>query len=236
MFYSLSNLPYWIILGLGILLFLIAISAGGGDDDVGGNDLLDLDADTEVDIEAEGDIGLPQLLGWLGLGKVPLILLLATDLCLWGLTGWLLNAIAFHFLGFIPVAIIGWGGVIFLVSFWLGLQIGGLIARPLGKLFASFGEDVSSDRLIGCLGTVASKTIPRITEGKIGQVDVSDTNKNLVSVGATIPQWATIIPQRGQQVIVIDRRKHSYLVLAKDTSDEDRWLANSDSIKDAHSH
>jgi hypothetical protein len=236
MFYSLSNLPYWIIFGLGVLLFLIAISAGGGDDDIDGNDIFDLDADTDVDVDVDGEIGLPQLLGWLGIGKVPLILLLATDLCLWGLTGWLLNAIAAHFLGFIPVAIIGWGGIIFLTSFGLGLQIGGLFARPLGKLFAAFGQDASSDRLIGCLGTVSSKTIPRITEGKIGQVDVSDTNKNLVTVGATIPQWATIIPQRGQQVIVIDRRKSSYLVLAKDTSDEDRWLANSESTQDHHSH
>ena len=236
MFYSLTNLPYWIILGLGILLFLVAISAGGGEDNIDSNDIFDLDADTDVDVDADGEMGLPQFLSWLGIGKVPLILLLATDLCFWGLTGWLLNAIAFHFLGFIPVAIIGWGGIIFLVSFWLGLQMGGLIARPLGKLFASFGQDVSSDRLIGCLGTVSSKTIPPITEGKIGQVDVSDPNKNLVTIGATIPSWATVIPQRGQQVIVIDRRKNSYLVLAKDTSDEDRWLANSDSIKDSHSH
>ncbi|MEM9540621.1 MAG: DUF1449 domain-containing protein [Cyanobacteria bacterium P01_E01_bin.42] len=236
MFYSLTNLPYWIILGLGVLLFLIAISVGGGDDDIDGNDLFDLDADTDVDVEVDGDIRLPLLLGWFGIGKVPLILLLATDLCFWGLTGWLLNAIAFHFLGFIPVTIIGWGGIIFLTSFWLGLQIGGLIARPLGKLFASFGQDVSSDRLIGCLGTVSSKTIPRITEGKIGQVDVSDPSNNLVTVGATIPEWVTIIPQRGQQIIVIDRRKNSYIVLAKDTSDEDRWLANSDVTKDTHSH
>lgn len=234
MLYSLTNLPYWIILGLGILLFLIAISAGGGDDEIDGNDFLDLDADTEADIESE--MGLPQFLSWWGIGKVPLMLLLATDLCIWGLTGWLLNAIAFHFLGFIPVVVLGWGGIIFLVSFWLALQMGGLISRPLGKLFASFGQDVSGDRLIGCLGTVSSKTIPRITEGKIGQVDVSDPHKNLVTVGAAVPEWATILPQRGQQIIVIDRRKNSYLVLAKDTSDEDRWLANLKSPQDSHSH
>ena len=227
MLYSLANLPYWIILGLGVLLFLIAISAGGGDDDIGGDDdFLDLDADTETDIDS--GMGFAQFLGWLGIGKVPLILLLATDFCLWGLTGWMLNAIASHFLGFIPVAFLGLGGIIFIVSLGVALQIGGLISRPVGKLFASFGEDASSDRLIGCLGTVSSKTLPPSDSGKIGQVDVSDANKNLVSVGATIPKWATVIPQRGQQVLIIDRREDGFVAIAKDTSDEDRWLTNTE--------
>jgi hypothetical protein len=229
MLYSLANLPYWIILGLGVLLFLIAISAGGGDDDIGGDDdFFDLDADTETDIDS--GIGFAQFLGWLGIGKVPLILLLATDFCLWGLTGWMLNAIAASFLGFIPVAFLGLGGVIFIVSLGFALQIGGLIARPLGKLFASFGEDASSDRLIGCLGTVSSKTLPPTDSGKIGQVDVSDANKNLVSVGATIPKWATVVPQRGQQVLIIDRREDGFVAIAKDTSDEDRWLTNTENL------
>lgn len=231
MLYSLTNLPYWIILGLGVFLFLIAISAGGGDDDIGGDDdFLDLDADTEADVD--GGMGAAHFLGWLGIGKVPLILLLATDLCLWGLTGWMLNAIAAHFLGFIPVAVLGLGGIIFILSLGFALQMGGLISRPLGKLFAAFGEDASSDRLVGCLGTVSSKTLPRTSEGKIGQVDVSDANKNLVTVGATIPQWATVIPHRGQQVLIIDRREDGFVAIAKDTSDQDRWLANRENLPD----
>lgn len=228
MLYSLANLPYWILFGLGVLLFLIAISAGGGDDDIGGDSDLDLDVDAEADIDA--DVGVAQFFGWFGIGKIPLILLLATDFCLWGLTGWMLNAIAAYFLGFIPVAFLGLGGIIFIVSFGIALQIGGLIARPLGKLFASFGEDASSDRLIGCIGTVSSKTLPPTDSGKIGQVDISDPNKNLVTVGATIPQWATVVPQRGQQVLIIDRREDSFVAIAKDTSDQDRWLTNTENL------
>ena len=68
-----ANLPYWIFLGMGVLLFLFVIISGGGDDDV--------DIDTDVDTDADFDFnGL--FLGWLGIGKAPLILLLATDLSL----------------------------------------------------------------------------------------------------------------------------------------------------------
>jgi len=226
--YSLANLPYWIILGLGVALFIFAIAAGGGDDD------LDLDADTDAEID--GDFGIASALAWLGLGRVPLILLLAMDLCFWGLLGWSFNLIAAAITGSIPVAVRGLGGLIFAASLALGLFLGSLVARPVGKLFATFGQDASGDRLIGCLGTVTSKTVPVLTAGRVGQVDVIDPSHNLVTVSAICPSWATVTPQRSQQVLVIDQHPHGYLVIAKDTSDEDRWLANRPALQDTHSH
>ncbi|TVQ60049.1 MAG: DUF1449 domain-containing protein, partial [Spirulina sp. DLM2.Bin59] len=71
MLYSLANLPYWIILGLGFVLFILVMATGGGDDE------LDLEGDADAaDLNAGGV--LPILL-WLGLGRTPLLLLLATD-------------------------------------------------------------------------------------------------------------------------------------------------------------
>lgn len=235
MLYNLANLPYWILLGLGIALFLFVIASGGGDDDLdldADGDWWDVDADAEVD--GDFDFSVIHILGWLGVGKVPLILLLATDFSFWGLIGWMLNVFVAGFTGKIPTHFFGIGGLILVASLISSLFVGSWISRPIGKLFAPFGQDASGDRLIGCVGTVVSKKIPSVIEGKIGQVDVLDTDDNLVSVSATLPQWATAIPHRGQQVLVIDRRTHSYLVIAKDTSDEDKWLANKQDIRDSH--
>ncbi len=228
MLYSLANLPYWIILGLGVALFVFAIAAGGGDDE--------LDVDVEAEAEVEGDLGIAGLLVWLGLGRVPLILLLAMDLCFWGLLGWGFNLVAAALTGSIPVTLRGPGGVILASSLVLGLWLGSLVAGPVGKLFATFGQDAAGDRLIGCLGTVTSKTIPLLTAGRVGQVDVIDTSHNLVTVSALCPSWSTITPRRGQQVLVIDQHQQGYVVIAKDTTDEDRWLANRPVLHDTHSH
>ncbi|MDB9312669.1 DUF1449 family protein [Spirulina sp. CS-785/01] len=238
---NLVNLPYWIILGIGILLFLVVIASGGGDDDFDldmdentGDGFWQTDADTEVD--SSSSFGMAHLLGWFGIGKVPLIVLLATNMSLWGLTGWVINIIVGELFGIIPTALLGFGGVILVGSFVVSFYLGGLISRPVGQMFVTFGEDASGDRLIGCLGTVSSKNVPLITQGTIGQVDVSDPNHNLVSIGATRPDWSNTSLTRGQKVIVIDRRPQSYLVIAKDSSDEDRWLSNLKTSRDSHKH
>ncbi|NJO19756.1 MAG: YqiJ family protein [Spirulinaceae cyanobacterium RM2_2_10] len=228
MLYSFANLPYWIILGIGVALFIFAIAAGGGDDD--------LDLDTNADLDSDADFGAAGVLNWLGFGRVPLILLLATDLCFWGLLGWSFNLIAATITGAIPVRFWGLGGLLFVASLVLSLYAGSLVARPVGKLFATFGQDASSDRLVGCLGTVTSKAVPSLTVGRVGQVDVIDPSHNLVTVNAVCPSWATITPLHGQRVLIIDQHSQGYLAIAKDTSDEDRWLANRPALEDTHSH
>ncbi|MDJ0634788.1 MAG: DUF1449 family protein [Xenococcaceae cyanobacterium MO_188.B29] len=220
MLFNSANLSYWILLGIGILLFLLVIVSGGGDDDFD----IDADADADVDIETDGDFGTGQILGWLGLGKAPLVLLLAIDLSAWGITGWFLNVIIGSIIGYIPLQFFGLGGIILIASFSFSVFFGSLIARPLGKIFASFGEDTSSDRLIGCVGTVVSKKIPYLTEGKIGQVDVRDSAGNLVSLSVSLPSWAKKIPQRGEKVLIIEKGDNAYLAIAKDSSDEDKWM------------
>lgn len=236
-----ANLPYWIFLGFGVGLLLLVILAGGGETEADMEVDLDTDLDitvemgapeslwdldTDTDVEADGDIGLIQVLGWLGVGKVPLVLLLAIDLCFWGLIGWVLNVTFGNLLGAIPTRIFGWGGLIFFGSLALSLTIGGWLARPLGLLFAAFGEDASSERLIGCGGTVSSAAVPPLRSGKIGQVDVIDAAHNLVTVNAVLPEWASVVPRRGAPIWVIDYRDdQGYVVIAKDSIDEQQWFA-----------
>lgn len=211
-----ANATYWIFLAIGILLFLLVIISGGGDDDA------DFSSDTDLDFDTDAEISLGSVLGWLGFGKAPLLLLLATDFSIWGLTGWFLNTIAGEFTGTVPDRWFGLGGAILLVSLGLSLFAGNLSARAIGPIFASFSEDTSSERLIGCEGKVTSATIPK---GRIGQVDAIDPQGNRVTLSATLPDWAEQMPQRGTDVVIIDRQPHAYIVIAKAGSDRDRWLA-----------
>lgn len=221
MLFNLLNLPYWIFLGMGVLLFLVVIASGGGDDDF----------DVDVDMDADGDFTMGSLFSFLGLGKMPLILLLATDCSLVGIFGWMINVAIANITGTIPTGLLS--AVVGGTSLILSLCVGSFISQPLGKIFAAFGEDASGDRLIGCQGTVSSSSIPLENQGKIGQVDVIDPNGNLVTIHATLPEWAKVIPNRGNYVLVIDRQPESYRVITKDSSDQQQWLSNSAEHKDS---
>ncbi|MGC9505682.1 DUF1449 domain-containing protein [Baaleninema sp.] len=201
--FDLANLPYWIFLVAGIVLFVVAISIGG-----------------EEELDDEGEFVIP-VLGWLGIGRVPLMLLLAADLSLWGLLGWLVN-VAFN----LPKSPLD--TLIFIATGIVSVLLGGAIARPLGRLFfASFSEDASSDRLVGCVGTVSSRQIPRFGQDKVGQVDAIDPAKNLVTINAVVPEDAQVVPKRGDAVIVIEHQPPIFIVIAQNSIDRDRWLGTS---------
>ncbi|MEB3210791.1 MAG: DUF1449 domain-containing protein [Leptolyngbyaceae bacterium] len=246
MLFAIENLPYWILLGTGFLLFGFVIVIGGGDDDADlGSDFdADMDADIDVDADLNPDINIDidsdadvnggggsssnpayQFLGWLGIGKAPLILLLGLDFSLWGLVGWMLNVFVASLIGQIPIGLLG--GVIFFSSMVIALWIGSLASRPIGKIFASFGEDTSGDRLIGCIGKVSSARLHKASDRKIAQVDVLDAAKNLVTVNAAVPDWATQVPTFGDTVLVIERSEQTYLyfVVLKDSPDQAHWFS-----------
>jgi hypothetical protein len=212
MLFNPANLPYWIFLGMGVLLFVFLLISIGRDGDV--------EYDDDIDI-----LNFEQLLGWAGIGKAPLILLLATDLSLWGIVGLILNSWAIslsnsNLSGFIS-------GTVLLISLIISLFMGRLIAAGIGQIFAEFSEDASRERLIGCLGTVTSFYIPSEQEGKIGQVDILDRKSNFLTISAVLPKWATVSPKRGEKVIVIEINQQNYVVIAHNSRDEELWLANS---------
>ncbi|WP_448527745.1 DUF1449 domain-containing protein [Parathermosynechococcus lividus] len=218
MLFHLVHLPYWIVLGMGILLFLTVIVGDIGDEDAE----VDTDADTlEVDIDGEEGMSLLTLLHWLGVGRAPLILLLALDFSFLGLLGWLLNVLFYLVSGGWPMG--GWGALIAIVAIGGSLGLGSLCSRPLGRIFAQFSEDASGDRLLGCQGHVSSAQIPPSGAG-IGQVSVLDAARNRLTVPAVLPPWATVIPQYRQDVLIIDRQGSEYVVIAKDSLDEGLWL------------
>ncbi|WP_107667282.1 OB-fold-containig protein [Cyanothece sp. BG0011] len=242
-----ANLVYWVLIGIGVAFFLLIIVSGGGDE---GGDLdsdidinfdsngfrldADLEADVATEISSDGDEFNPfQLLAWFGLGKAPLMILLGIDFSAWGIAGWTLNVILGSLTGTIPTQFFGLGGFVFFLSLFIGLWIGKLLSHPIGQIFSSFGEDVKSERLIGCVGIVTSKTIPYLIEGKIGQADVYDMAGNLVTISVSLPHWADVIPHYGQAILIIDRQEHSYIGISKGSSDEDKWINQTNLPKDS---
>jgi hypothetical protein len=238
-----AHLPYWIFLAIGVSLFLLVSLTGGGDGDLDAEAALDaeldgglaVDADFDLDAEAgveggsdgEGGFSILQWLAWLGLGRTPFLLLLAIDFSAWGVAGWFGNALIAQMTGSIPQGLLA--GAILSTSLAIALWTGKVLSYPIGRLFATFGEDASSDRLIGCVGTVTSKNLPYLIAGEIGQASVFDNTGNLLTVSVSLPDWATVIPHYKDKILLIDRRPRCFLAIAKDTSDEDRWL-NSSSI------
>lgn len=218
MLFHLIHTPYWIVLGMGVLLFLTVIFGDVGDEGVE----LEGDADPlEVEVDLEEGISFLAILHWLGVGRVPLILLLALDFSLLGVLGWFFNVLFYTLRGSWPGVV--WSGVIAIAALLLALTTGGLCSRPLGQIFAQFSEDTSRDRLLGCSGHVSSAHIPHSGTG-IGQVSVLDANRNRLILPAVLPPWAMVTPQHGQEILIIDRQEHEYIVVAKDSLDEATWL------------
>ena len=246
MLFDLANLTYWIFLSIGIFLFLLVIISGGGEEQDLDTDA-DLDSDVEfnlnvdedielgddldadADADADANVNFLSILSWFGVGKVPLLILLAIDFSTWGVTGWFLNVTVGGFINAIPTGFLAI--VIFLLSLIISLWVGKLLSRPIGKIFANSGEETRGDRLIGCSGHVTSKQVPSITEGRIAQADVLDNASNLVTVEICLPEWAQVIPHRGQEILIIEQRTHCYLAIAKDSSDQDKWLNSINSLK-----
>ncbi|WKT83790.1 MULTISPECIES: OB-fold-containig protein [unclassified Thermosynechococcus] len=218
MLFHLIHTPYWIVLGMGVLLFLTVILGDVGAEEVD----LEGDADPlEVEVDLEEGISFLTILHWLGVGRASLILLLALDFSLLGVLGWFFNVLFYTLSGSWPGVV--WSGVIAIAALLLALTIGGLCSRPLGQIFAQFSEDTSRDRLLGCSGHVSSAHIPRSGTG-IGQVSVLDANRNRLILPAVLPPWATVTPQHGQEILIIDRQENEYIVVAKDSLDEATWL------------
>lgn len=236
MLFSLDNLPYWILLTIGVALFLLVILSGGGDEDADADLDADVDADLDINVdasgadfdasgdpEADGDELHPALsfLRWLGVGQAPLILLLAIDFSTWGLVGWFLNVMFSTWAG--STLALPWQGSILVGSLMAGVLVGSWLSRPIGKVLAQFGEDTRPERLLGRVGSVSSASIPR--KGQIGQVDVLDGSQNLITVSAILPEWATAIPLRGQEVLLIEQDDGLFVVICVDSPDQNRWLS-----------
>ncbi len=180
------NAPFLFALIGSVLFALLQILGGFGDAD--GD--VDVDADIDADIDFSGDF-MEDLLSILGVGRVPVMLIIMTFLGMFGLIGLLINAInrqlIANFSAFsIAGALIG--------SFLLAFFITGRISRGIAKLIPDNSAAVSFEQLVGRIGLVSSTSVST-TYGRVLVRDIHGTNHTvyaIVAAGEPVPERSEV--------------------------------------------
>jgi membrane protein implicated in regulation of membrane protease activity len=207
---SWTNLVFLIPLALGVLL-TIGNAVGLGDFDLDGEVDLDADVDADVDLDADADLDADGdadadhgggAFDVLGVGRVPLMVILICLLTSFGVIGLSLNRL----LGWLPTAFAAPAAI------WLSL-VGSLVvtsraSRWIARLLPSV-ESYATDAegLVGCAGKVAMPI-----DGDFGRATVLDGGGTRHELrcrtdGATLA--------RGTEVVVTeyDAEHHVYTVV-----------------------
>ncbi|MFZ6026666.1 MAG: hypothetical protein ACOYYS_03025 [Chloroflexota bacterium] len=165
----------------------------GADHDAGGHDV------------GHSDSGF-SLLAFIGVGKVPLLVVLLILFGAIGLLGWLLNSLVLSiFTGFPGLMIVITGPVAFLA----GGIFTSRLTRLIGQILPPISTTVSrAQALVGQHGTVISPYV----DGRYGMIHLRDQGGTLISLFAVTEDEQPI--PRGEQVILVsyDAAQRRYLV------------------------
>jgi len=240
------NLPFTVLLGLGLFVAGLQLS-GLGDDEDPDQDLDDADIDTDLDQDfdhemsheidhdldqdfdddfdpdgdgdsdsvhdaahdGDGDADNFSLLSFIGVGKVPMLVVFLILFVTIGLLGWLMNGTIQSVLGTFPSLLI-------LVTL-PGASVAGTlltsrVTRTIGLLVPPLTTTASrAQALVGMTGTVTS---PYIDE-TYGMVHLRDLGSTLISIFAVTDDDQPI--PRGEKVLLVayDPAKRRYRVSRK---------------------
>lgn len=217
------NLPFTVLLGLGVFVAIMQLVGMGGDDDGDGD--LDHDVDMEHDVDMDHDVDVDHdldhdidhdvdhdtdhdvdqgdtghsdgfsPLSFIGVGKAPLLVVLLILFSSVGLAGWLLNGIAQAVLGIFPSLLIC---LTLPVASGAGALLTSRVARFIGQMIPPLTTTASrAQALVGMTGTVTS---PFVDE-KYGMVRLRDQGSTMITIFA-ITEEAQAIP-RGEQVLLV---------------------------------
>lgn len=160
-------------------------------------------------------------------GRIPLTLCLAVGLMFfmgWGLIfsgGWAIVT------GLFPTGIVMQRIVIFAIAASLYNSIA--FSKMLGCLFRDTSSEITEERFVGLSGTVVSASLPRFSDGRVGQLNITDQT-GTSGVAAVIPDWAEEVPKTNDsvQIIVFDKEHQVFVVMKSNSSDQLRWLSGKD--------
>lgn len=194
-FFAWYNVPFLISVAVGVLLMLAEVVTGGL------GEMGDLDADADLDVDADMDVdadgGGTDLVGplaWLGVGKVPLSVLVELMLVSFGCAGLFVNAASTR----VPLMGEPLG---FALALGTALLVAPMVAGTVGRLLAKWTPDEGSlstgpRAYLGQVGVATS----RIT-ASVGQVRVRlAADEAAVILAACLPQGEVA---RGTEVVVV---------------------------------
>lgn len=184
-FFNWYNLPFLIALGCSAILMVVQIIGGSGDHD----------HDADVDVDADGDL-FGDLLSVLGIGRVPLMIVVMALLMTFGLLGLLMNALVgtlFSFATYPTWLFL----VVLLVVVVLTVPISGRLSRGIGALAPDNSTIITFEQLVGRMGVVVSTSV----SPTYGRVQVRD-NHGFIHTVFAISQNETIIPEHSEVALL----------------------------------
>jgi hypothetical protein len=212
------NLPFLVMLGLcGAFFLLQAIGLLGASGD-------DADADHDVDADVDADAGgmtaaWHEVLGFLGVGRVPFMVVWVTLFLFGGFTGIFVNRVLFvradgNYHGW-------WLGPVSGVAFVVGLAGVRLFSRLAARLVDVGGPGAATKQgLIGKIGVVASP----ILDARHGELRVQDDRGNELLLHACLPAGEAALAHGAKVVLVsFDEERQLYWAAAcPEVEDEKR--------------
>lgn len=172
---------------------------------------LNVDVDTDGEVAFEGGSTLTALINFLGVGKVPLTIILLLLLGSFGFTGWVLNNIILSiFSTYLSLAI----GPIFLMAIAVSVVTTGYMGQTLGRLLPSKSTSATSyKQLVGQQGEVVS----HVVNESFGQVRVRDRGGNIMTVYAVIDPGKPPLKQNDKAVLLeYVQKDRMFVVVAAD--------------------
>ena len=206
------NLPYLVVLGLVGVFFVLQLFgfaahafAGDHEIDLDGDGVPDHDVDTEHDFDSEHEafsIG-----AFLGVGRVPFLVVWLTLFIFAGFTGLFLNRVLLAGAGayrgwFFPLSL---GGALV-----VGVVAVRFAAKGVAKLVDVGGRGASARKdLRGRIGVVASATL----DAQFGEIRVRDARGEELIVHGRLDGSEKVL-ERGAQVVLVDLQGEGVFTVA----------------------
>jgi membrane protein implicated in regulation of membrane protease activity len=195
------NIPFLVSLGCAVVLAALQIASGFGDHDADA----DLDASGDAGLDAHGQVAHGEgALALLGIGRLPLMLVLMAFLLSFGALGLLLNAL---------IGAVGWDPsaallAVLPVSALAAFPLTGRISRLLARAASRSTTAISHQQLVGRVGTVVSPSV----SASYGRVAVRDVHGTLHTVFA-VTQRSEPLPERTEvALLAYDESQRRFIV------------------------
>jgi len=197
---------------VGALMYILLLAFGvvSVDHDVAADFGPDVDLDHDVDIDVDHDVGIEHSVGheigahepgaflralsFLGVGRVPISIIIVSFCFIWGFVGWVCNSIfsSTYLPGF------GFVWISLIIAMFLSVSFTKLVARVMSKIMPSTETyAISESEFVGRI----AETVTGVDEN-FGQANINDKLGNLHTLSCRVRAGEKPIP-RGTEVVLM---------------------------------
>ena len=212
-----QNMPFTVslVVMLGIaLLEGVATLLGAGFSHFFDTLLPEIDADVDVDLSADSNLGasevpaatpLSKLLGWLRVGKVPILVLFVIFLTGFGLIGLSIQSVLNNTIGFMLPSLVASG-----IAFFLALPVVRVLGGAIAWIIPKDETDAVSEKSL--IGRIAVITLGTAKKGNAAEAKVRDQHGTTHYIMVE-PDLADVTFTSGEAVLVIKQEGSVFKVI-----------------------